>query len=98
MDDSTQQVTFGGSGDTREVTLTDDNATVACETGGQATARGTGTVDGNEIEAVLTLRCADGTPPLTATVTFTYDPDSDTLTDDTTCDGDDCIVYHRPGQ
>lgn len=98
VDGSSIAVSIGG-GPEPSVTLRDDDATMACETGGRAIVRGAGLVEGDTlfVEA-FTVRCADGTPPFTVTATFTHDPVTGTLTDDLQCTDTDCIVYERPGR
>ena len=72
VDGSDQIVAFGGSGDTRRITLRDTDATEACATGGPAVVRGTGTVVGDTLSGDLLVHCADGSPSFTVEVTFTH--------------------------
>lgn len=99
VDGSTQQVSFGGTGDTRNVQVHDDDATVACEGGGSATIRATGTVTvpGEELFVEgATIKCPNGEDVEDVNITFTFDPDTGELTDDITCDEGECITYTRP--
>lgn len=98
VDGSSVAVSIGGGGEP-SVTLVDDDATVACDNGGHATVRGVGDVNGDTLFVEeFTVRCADGTDPFPVSATFTYEPDTGTLTDDTQCDDDACVVYERPGR
>jgi hypothetical protein len=80
VDDSNQRLTFGGGGDTRRITLRDQDATVACG-GGPAIVRGTGTISGDSITGNLSIRCANGNEAADAVVTFTYNSGTNTLAD-----------------
>lgn len=98
VDESSLRLSLGGGGETRSVSLFDDDATVACDTGGPATARGTGVIDGNDLVVdEFVIRCADGTPTFVVEASFTYDPSTDTLIDNVDCTATECTVYTRPG-
>jgi hypothetical protein len=92
FDGSNQTVSFGGHGDTRRVTLFDDNATGGlCPEAGPAWATGIGEVSGDtltipEFEVV----CASGE---TAVLPFSFTDEGDgTLTDS----GPGGTIWHRP--
>lgn len=93
VDGSNETMSFGGNGDTRRVTLHDDDGTVACDPdGGPVTARGIGTIsaDGSEISVDFSWRCASGQTG-GGVITFTHDAATDTLTE---ASG---TVWHRSG-
>lgn len=99
FDDSNQKLNFGGSGDTRQVKLFDDNATGGiCLSGGPAVGRGVGVVDGNTIEVTFDITCADGGTASGIVVLYEYDSATNTLSD-TFTDGDDELTttWFRPG-
>jgi len=79
FDGSNQRIAFGGHGDTRRVTLFDDDATGACADGGPAWATGIGEVSGDEITVTFDLVCASG-ESFVAELVFT-DLGDGTLTD-----------------
>lgn len=87
-DGSSQTLSFGGSGDTRRVRLVDTFAS-GCG-GGMATASGVGTLSSNTVFVTLEVRCANGSFIPDTDVAFTYDADTDTITDSFGVD------WHRP--
>lgn len=85
LDGSNQTMTFRGRGPVKGFTYFDDDATAACETGGEFTARGTGEVDGDTIATSFkNVRCEDGTrrDDLRGVGdVLVYDAETDSLTD-----------------
>lgn len=86
LDGSNQTLTFRGRGPVKGFTYFDDDATGACETGGEFTARGTGEVDGDTIVTSFnSVRCEDGTRRddlRGIRGVLVHDAATDTLTDD----------------
>lgn len=82
VDDSSQQLTFGGAGETRRVTLLDDFAT-GCgpENESPAHARGVGTITGDTIDVAFHVHCTRTGERFDADFSFTYDGGTNTLTD-----------------
>jgi hypothetical protein len=85
FDGSHQMLDIRGAGRTGHYALSlfDDSATTACE-GSPAHLRGSGVVDGDSLVMTGTLVCRPGGNPLRfrTSLAFTYDPGTDTLTDE----------------
>ena len=83
-DGSHQILSFGGSGDTRMVHYFDDGAS-ACgwpDIHATATLFGVATVSGSSANVDVAGQCnGSGQQPLSASVTYTYDANANTLTD-----------------
>ena len=76
LDGSYQQLSIGGNGP-YHLAYFDDYASTCG--GGHATAIGTGTVDGYDLDAELLVRCLKQHSTFESEPTFTYDPATDTL-------------------
>jgi len=83
-DGSQQQLDIRGSAPgTHAMSLYDDSASVACD-GSPAHVQGTGSVEGTTLLMTGTLTCQPGGNWLTGRISlsFTYSPGTDTLTDE----------------
>jgi hypothetical protein len=81
----TFDVSGSGTGGTLATRLHDTVATLACA-GGPANVQGPGQLVGDQLFVTFTVSCpGDGRPPVrgrAGTAVYTYDPRTDTLTDD----------------
>ena len=98
IDGSFMRLTIAGGGRGVYRLVWRDTFWSLCD-GGPGIGRGTGTIDSsdpNVLNTSMEFRCG-GVPALSLAIDFTYDPSSDTITDDAIAPPDDPVTWGRTG-